>query len=104
MEKQLNVKQTEERVERLLEEENQKRKAKQKAVSQRDANCGEHDSTIITMVANSGLNVNSAEEEFDEYYQITIEFRRKNNYVLEILPIERSLLLYFLVKARRSLK
>ena len=31
----------------------------------------------LQMVADSGLNVNSEEEEFDEYYQITIQIRRK---------------------------
>ena len=33
----------------------------------------------LQMVADSGLNVNSEEEEFDEYYQITIQIPKKNN-------------------------
>ncbi|KWU60711.1 nucleoid occlusion protein [Bacillus mycoides] len=77
VEKQLNVKQTEERIAKLLEEVKPKRKAKQKAVS-RDARIAMN--TIrqsLQMVANSGLNVNSAEEEFDEYYQITIKIPKK---------------------------
>ncbi|HGI0998062.1 TPA: nucleoid occlusion protein, partial [Streptococcus pyogenes] len=73
VEKQLNVKQTEERIAKLLEEAKPKRKAKQKAVS-RDTRIAMN--TIrqsLQMVADSGLNVNSEEEEFDEYYQITIQ-------------------------------
>ena len=77
MEKQLNVKQTEERIAKLLEEAKPKRKAKQKAVS-RDTRIAMN--TIrqsLQMVTESGLNVNSEEEEFDEYYQITIKIQRK---------------------------
>ena len=40
----------------------------------------------LQMVTESGLNVNSEEEEFDEYYQITIKIQKKNNNdVLETL-------------------
>ncbi|WP_020059667.1 nucleoid occlusion protein [Bacillus sp. 123MFChir2] len=77
IEKQLNVKQTEDRIAKLLEETKPKRKAKQKAVS-RDMRIAMN--TIrqsLQMVANSGLNVNSEEEEFDEYYQITIKIPKK---------------------------
>ena len=77
VEKQLNVKQTEERITKLLEEAKPKRKAKQKAVS-RDTRIAMN--TIrqsLQMVADSGLNVNSEEEEFDEYYQITIQIPKK---------------------------
>lgn len=77
VEKQLNVKQTEERIAKLLEEAKPKRKAKQKAVS-RDTRIAMN--TIrqsLQMVADSGLNVNSEEEEFDEYYQITIQIPKK---------------------------
>ncbi|WIL47557.1 nucleoid occlusion protein [Bacillus bombysepticus] len=77
VEKQLNVKQTEERIAKLLEEAKPKRKAKQKAVS-RDTRIAMN--TIrqsLQMVTESGLNVNSEEEEFDEYYQITIKIPKK---------------------------
>ena len=77
VEKQLNVKQTEERIVKLLEEAKPKRKAKQKAVS-RDTRIAMN--TIrqsLQMVTESGLNVNSEEEEFDEYYQITIKIPKK---------------------------
>ncbi|EOP77195.1 nucleoid occlusion protein [Bacillus cereus VDM006] len=77
VEKQLNVKQAEERIAKLLEEVKPKRKAKQKAVS-RDMRIAMN--TIrqsLQMVTNSGLKVNSEEEEFDEYYQITIKIPKK---------------------------
>ncbi|MCX2829009.1 nucleoid occlusion protein [Bacillus pseudomycoides] len=77
VEKQLNVKQTEERIAKLLEEVKPKQKAKQKAVS-RDMRIAMN--TIrqsLQMVTNSGLKVNSEEEEFDEYYQITIKIPKK---------------------------
>ena len=77
VEKQLNAKQKEERTAKLLEEEKPKRKAKQKAVS-RDTRIAMN--TIrqsLQMVTESGLNVNSEEEEFDEYYQITIKIPKK---------------------------
>lgn len=95
VEKQLNVKQTEERIAKLLEEAKPKRKAKQKAVS-RDTRIAMN--TIrqsLQMVTESGLNVNSEEEEFDEYYQITIKIQRKNNNdVLETLSYWRGLFYY----------
>ena len=77
VEKQLNVKQAEERIAKLLEEVKPKRKAKQKAVS-RDMRIAMN--TIrqsLQMVTNNGLKVNSEEEEFDEYYQITIKIPKK---------------------------
>ncbi|KFN03781.1 nucleoid occlusion protein [Bacillus clarus] len=77
VDKQLNVKQTEERIAKLLEEVKPKKKVKQKAVS-RDTRIAMN--TIrqsLQMVADSGLNVNSEEEEFDEYYQITIKIPKK---------------------------
>ncbi|WP_369901583.1 nucleoid occlusion protein [Bacillus manliponensis] len=74
---QFNVKQTENRVAKLLEETKPKRKARQKAVS-RDMRIAMN--TIrqsLQLVSDSGLNVNSEEEEFDEYYQITIKIPKK---------------------------
>ncbi|MEH7386168.1 nucleoid occlusion protein [Bacillus sp. JJ1521] len=74
IEKQLNVKQTEDRVDRILElEKEQKRpKPKFKAVS-RDMRIAMN--TIrqsLTMVEESGVNLNTEEEEFDDYIQFTI--------------------------------
>ncbi|UOY91368.1 nucleoid occlusion protein [Ectobacillus sp. JY-23] len=77
IDRQLNVKQTEERVTKILEQEAPKPKAKRKAVS-RDMRIAMN--TIrqsLQMVENSGVTINSEEEEFDEYYQITIKIPKK---------------------------
>lgn len=78
-EKQLNVKQTEERVEKILEMNAPKVKPKQKRKAfSRDTRIAMN--TIrqsLEMVANSGLQVNAEEEEFEEYYQITITIPKK---------------------------
>jgi ParB family transcriptional regulator, chromosome partitioning protein len=77
IDKQLNVKQTEDRVLKILESANRKPKPKRKAFS-RDMRIAVN--TIrqsLTMVANSGVAVDSEEEEFDDYYQITIRIPKK---------------------------
>ncbi|MBO9131360.1 nucleoid occlusion protein [Bacillus sp. 165] len=77
IERQLNVKQTEERVLKLIEQQAVKPKVKRKAVS-RDSRIAMN--TIrqsLQMVSASGLSVDSSEEEFEEYYQITIKIPKK---------------------------
>jgi ParB family transcriptional regulator, chromosome partitioning protein len=77
IDKQLNVKQTEDRVLKMLESTNPKPKPKRKAFS-RDMRIAVN--TIrqsLTMVANSGVAVDSEEEEFEDYYQITIRIPKK---------------------------
>lgn len=74
----LNVKQTEERVAKVLQPSNPKPKQKRKAVS-RDMRIAMN--TIrqsLQMVENSGLKVDSEEQEYEEYYQITIKIPKKN--------------------------
>jgi ParB family chromosome partitioning protein len=78
IERQLNVKQTEERVSKAMEQTAPKPKQKRKAVS-RDMRIAMN--TIrqsLQMVENSGVSIKSEEEEFDEYYQITIKIPKKN--------------------------
>ncbi len=73
IQKQLNVKQTEDRVVKLLEKDNVKPKPRRKAFS-RDTRIAMN--TIrqsLTMVADSGVKLNTEEEEFDEYIQLTIK-------------------------------
>ncbi|MBO1514956.1 nucleoid occlusion protein [Metabacillus bambusae] len=73
IERQLNVKQTEDRVVKLLEKNNVKPKPKRKAFS-RDTRIAMN--TIrqsLTMVADSGVKLNTEEEEFEEYIQFTIK-------------------------------
>ncbi|MFC0296061.1 nucleoid occlusion protein [Geobacillus jurassicus] len=77
IDKQLNVKQTEDRVLKLLEAKERKPKPKRKAFS-RDMRIAVN--TIrqsLSMVENSGVSVQSEEEEFDDYYQITIRIAKK---------------------------
>ncbi|MFX3622551.1 MAG: nucleoid occlusion protein [Ectobacillus sp.] len=78
IERQLNVKQTEERVAKAVEQNKPKAKPKRKAVS-RDMRIAMN--TIrqsLQMVTNSGLKVDSEEEEFEDYYQITIKIPKKH--------------------------
>jgi len=73
IQKQLNVKQTEDRVVKLLEKNNAKPKPRRKAFS-RDTRIAMN--TIrqsLTMVADSGVKLNTEEEEFDEYIQFIIK-------------------------------
>jgi ParB family chromosome partitioning protein len=73
IEKQLNVKQTEDRVVKMLEKTGPKAKPKRKAFS-RDTRIAMN--TIrqsLTMVADTGVKINAEEEEFEEYIQFTIK-------------------------------
>lgn len=73
IEKHLNVKQTEDRVAKLLEKNNVKPKPKRKAFS-RDTRIAMN--TIrqsLSMVEDSGVKLNTEEEEFEEYIQLTIK-------------------------------
>lgn len=73
IEKHLNVKQTEDRVVKLLEKNNGKPKPKRKAFS-RDTRIAMN--TIrqsLSMVEDSGVKLNTEEEEFEEYIQLTIK-------------------------------
>ncbi|PSL40002.1 Effector of nucleoid occlusion Noc [Planomicrobium soli] len=78
VEQNLNVKQLEEKVEKALStEEPKKTKPKRKAVS-RDLRIAMN--TIkesLHMVARSGIDVTTEEEEHDEYYQITVKIPKK---------------------------
>ncbi|MBE4907911.1 nucleoid occlusion protein [Bacillus luteolus] len=77
IEKQLNVKQTEDRVVRMLEQTKKKPQPKRKAFS-RDTRIAMN--TIrqsLTMVNESGVSIDSEEEEFEDYYQFTIKIPKK---------------------------
>jgi ParB family chromosome partitioning protein len=74
---QLNVKQTENRVNRLLEESEDKPKPKRKAFSKDMRIAMNTIRQSLTMVQDSGIDLNSTEEEFDEFYQITIKIPKK---------------------------
>ncbi|MDQ0271961.1 nucleoid occlusion protein [Cytobacillus purgationiresistens] len=77
IEKHLNVKQTEERVVKLLEDKNAKPKPKRKAFSKDMRIAVNTIRQSLSMVSDSGINLDSQEEEFDEFYQITIKIPKK---------------------------
>jgi ParB family transcriptional regulator, chromosome partitioning protein len=77
MEKNLNVKQTEERVVRLLEHKTQKPKPKRKAFSKDMRIAVNTIRQSLNMVSDNGINLDSEEEEFEEYYQFTIRIPKK---------------------------
>ncbi|WHY67130.1 nucleoid occlusion protein [Neobacillus sp. SuZ13] len=77
IEKNFNVKQTEERVVKLLEQKNEKPKPKRKAFSKDMRIAVNTIRQSLTMVSDSGINLDAEEEEFDEFYQFTIRIPKK---------------------------
>jgi ParB family transcriptional regulator, chromosome partitioning protein len=77
IEKNFNVKQTEDRVARMLEEKNQKPKPKRKAFSKDMRIAVNTIRQSLTMVSDNGINLDAHEEEFEEYYQFTIKIPKK---------------------------
>lgn len=77
IEKQLNVKQTEDRVLKMLETNRPKPKQKRKSFSKDMRIAVNTIRQSLAMVADSGLAVDSEEEEFEDYYQITIRIPKK---------------------------
>jgi ParB family transcriptional regulator, chromosome partitioning protein len=78
IEHQLNVKQTEERIAKLLEKpKKEKAKPRIKAYSKDMRIAMNTIRQSLDMVVDSGLDVDSDEEEFDEYYQFTIRIPKK---------------------------
>ncbi|MFK9091752.1 nucleoid occlusion protein [Bacillus salipaludis] len=77
IERNFNVKQTEERVVKLLEQKNEKPKPKRKAFSKDMRIAVNTIRQSLSMVSDSGINLNAEEEEFDEFYQFTIRIPKK---------------------------
>jgi ParB family chromosome partitioning protein len=77
IEKNFNVKQTEERVVRLLEQKSEKPKPKRKAFSKDMRIAVNTIRQSLSMVTDSGINLDAEEEEFDEFYQFTIRIPKK---------------------------
>ncbi|MBT2733173.1 nucleoid occlusion protein [Bacillus sp. ISL-7] len=77
IDKNFNVKQTEERVVKLLEQKSEKPKPKRKAFSKDMRIAVNTIRQSLTMVTDSGINLNAEEEEFDEFYQFTIRIPKK---------------------------
>jgi ParB family transcriptional regulator, chromosome partitioning protein len=79
IEKNLNVKQTEEQVEKLLNSDNQKPKPKRKAFSKDIRIAVNTIRQSLSMVTDNGINLDSEEEEFEEYYQFVIKIPKKKS-------------------------
>ncbi len=77
IEQQLNEKQTENRVSRLTEDPNEKPKPKRKAFSKDMRIAMNTIRQSLTMVQDNGVELDSVEEEFEKYYQITIKIQKK---------------------------
>jgi ParB family transcriptional regulator, chromosome partitioning protein len=77
IERSLNVKQTEERVVKLLSQNEEKPKPKRKAFSKDMRIAVNTIRQSLTMVSDSGINLDSEEEEFEEFYQFTIRIPKK---------------------------
>ncbi|PLS15786.1 nucleoid occlusion protein [Bacillus sp. M6-12] len=79
IERSLNVKQTEERVVKMLTKSDQKPKPKRKAFSKDMRIAVNTIRQSLTMVSDNGINLDSEEEEFEEYYQFTIKIPKKKS-------------------------
>ncbi|MED3623715.1 nucleoid occlusion protein [Neobacillus thermocopriae] len=77
MEKNLNVKQTEERVAKLLQPKKEKQKPKRKAFSKDMRIAVNTIRQSLSMVSDSGITLDSEEEEFEDFYQFTIRIPKK---------------------------
>jgi len=78
IEKGLNVKQTEERVNKLLSKDSEKKPRSIRKAFSKDMRIAVN--TIrqsMTMVKDNGINLDSEEAEFDDFYQITIRIPKK---------------------------
>ena len=78
IEKGLNVKQTEERVNKLLSKDSEKKPRSIRKAFSKDMRIAVN--TIrqsMTMVKDNGINLDSEETEFDDFYQITIRIPKK---------------------------
>ncbi|MGM0752787.1 MAG: nucleoid occlusion protein [Bacillota bacterium] len=77
IEKSLNVKQTEDRVVKMQEGSTQKPKPKRKAFSKDMRIAVNTIRQSLSMVSDSGINLDSEEEEHEEFYQFTIRIPKK---------------------------
>ncbi|MBY6037552.1 nucleoid occlusion protein [Fictibacillus nanhaiensis] len=79
LEKQLNVKQTEDRVKKMIESETQEKKpqARRKSYSKDMRLAINTVRQSVDMVVQSGLSIDTQEEEHEEFYQFTIRIPKK---------------------------
>ncbi|KAB7707624.1 nucleoid occlusion protein [Bacillus aerolatus] len=77
IDKQLNVKQTEDRVIQLLNTSKEKPKPRRKAFSKDVRIAVNTIRQSLSMVSDNGIDLKSQEEEFEDFYQITIKIPKK---------------------------
>ena len=79
LEKNLNVKQTEDRVDKLLSTEEKKPKPKRKAFSKDMRIAVNTIRQSLSMVSDNGIDLDAEEEEHEDYYQFTIKIPKKKS-------------------------
>lgn len=77
IEKHLNVKQTEERIAKLSEPKPKKKKPTLKGVNKDMRIAMNTIRQSLTMVSDTGIDLETEEEDHDDYYQITIKIPKK---------------------------
>ncbi|CAM3942534.1 nucleoid occlusion protein [Mesobacillus zeae] len=77
IEKSLNVKQTEDRVNKMLNASDQKPKPKRKAFSKDMRIAVNTIRQSLSMVSDSGINLDAEEEDLEDFYQFTIRIPKK---------------------------
>lgn len=77
IEKNLNVKQTEERVVKLLNKTKSKPRPKRRAISKDMRIAVNTIKQSLNMVSNSGIKLDTEEEDFEDFYRITIKIPKK---------------------------
>lgn len=77
IEKNLNVKQTEERVVKLLNRTKSKTRPKRRAISKDMRIAVNTIKQSLNMVSDSGIKLDTEEEDFEDYYRITIKIPKK---------------------------
>ncbi|WP_053217725.1 nucleoid occlusion protein [Virgibacillus senegalensis] len=79
LEKDLNVKQTEERIAKLSADKPKQKRAKLKGVNKDMRIAMNTIRQSLTMVSDTGIDLETDEEDHENYYQITIKIPKKNN-------------------------
>lgn len=79
IEKQLNVKQTEDRIAKLSDPKPKKKKPKIKGVNKDMRIAMNTIRQSLTMVSDTGVDLETDEEDHDDYYQITIKIPKKKS-------------------------
>ncbi|GAA5416552.1 nucleoid occlusion protein [Paraliobacillus ryukyuensis] len=77
IDKQLNVKQTEDRIEKLLNQTPKKKKPTLKGVNKDMRIAMNTIKQSLNMVSDTGIDLETDEQDYDDYYQITIKIQKK---------------------------